>query len=187
MSSPDHGMNIDRKRMNGKIGMWIALLLSSGILCAAVLRHIPGMHRQIAVLLNGAEYLGTEGVIFQEQRNDCGPAALAMLLAGAGQRIRREEILPHIVMTEKGTSMDELRRFAVSRGVMLEGWQLSIEELSQRRFPSILYIRQDHFVTADSISGGTVFLRDPALGRMKMTKEQLAKMWNGYALVIKEH
>jgi predicted double-glycine peptidase len=186
MCSPDHGMKIDRKRLTGRIGMWIVLLVSSGILCAAVLRHIPGMHRQIAVMLSGAEYLGTDGVIFQKQKNDCGAAALAMVLADAGQQIRREEILPHIVMTEKGTSMEELRRFAVSRGVILEGWRLSIDELSRRRFPALLYVKQDHFITADSISTGTVFLRDPALGRMKMPKERFQKIWNGYALVMKE-
>ncbi|MBP6672984.1 MAG: hypothetical protein KA247_07530 [Bacteroidetes bacterium] len=144
------------------------------------------MYRRISVSLSGAVYRGTEGVILQQQKNDCGPAALAMVLNDAGVRIHREEILQQIVMSENGTTMEELRRFAESHGVILEGWKLSIGELSGRKLPALLFIRQEHFVTVDSIVHGEIFFRDPAVGCLKMREERFQRMWNGYALITKE-
>lgn len=174
------------KRISGRIGSWSLLLCAAAIVCAVFLQPLPGMYRRFSVSLSGAEYLGMEGVILQQQKNDCGPAALAMVLNGAGVRIQREEILQQVNMSENGTTMEELRRFADSRGVILEGWKLSIGELSGRKLPALLFIRQEHFVTADSIVHGEIFFRDPAVGRLKMPEERFQKLWNGYALIMKE-
>lgn len=160
--------------------------MSAGLLASVILLQMPGMHRRISVMLSGAEYLGTEGVIFQEGQNDCGPAALAMVLEGFGHRIGREEILNQIVMTKKGTTMDELRRFAFARGLVFEGWKLEINDLAGRQFPMLFFIKQNHFVAADSIVQGMVYFRDPAIGKLKMPAVRFKKMWDGYALIMKE-
>lgn len=186
MNRSSFGMTSEWKKLLVRSGVRGAILVTGLLLCAVLGSTIPGMHRRIGALLNGAEYLGTDGVIVQTQSNDCGAAALAMVLNGHGKRIRREEILPHLVMTAEGTTMDELRRFALSCGVELEGWRLTIDDLSRRRFPMVLFIKKDHFVTADSISQGAVFLRDPAIGRVKIPASRFQKMWDGYALVMKD-
>lgn len=179
-------MKSNWKRIFGRVGSRSILLFAAAIVCAALLQQVPGMYRRISVSLSGAEYLGTEGVILQQHKNDCGPAALAMVLNGAGVRIQREEILQQTVMSEKGTTMEELRKFAESRGVILEGWKLSIGELSGRKLPAMLFVRQEHFVTADSIVRGEIFFRDPAVGRLKMREERFNKIWDGYALIMKD-
>ncbi len=179
-------MKIEWNRISGRIGFWSVVLGAAVIISTAVLRQVPGMHRRISALFIGAEYLGTEGVILQTRRNDCGPAALAMLLHEAGKRSSKDEILSAIAMTEHGTTMYELEQYAASKGITVDGWRLNLQELAARKFPALLFVKHDHFITADSICGGEIFYRDPAVGRLKMPLERFNKIWNGYALVMKD-
>ena len=80
--------------------------------------------------------------------------------------------------------MITLKRQLESHGLRAEGLRLTVSELSEIKMPSILFVSQSHFVVADSICGEAIYLRDPAIGRVRLAIRALGRMWKGEALVI---
>lgn len=142
----------------------------------------------IALFLNKAgrhgERLGNDGVVLQSQWNNCGPSALKMIFDHYGIPSSVEEIERSVGMTDAGSSMLALKEAAISKGLKTEGWKLSFNALSERPLPALMYVMNDHFVVADSIVGETVYYRDPATGRIRMTKDDFSKIWRGETLVF---
>ena len=78
-----------------------------------------------------------------------------------------------------------LKELAGREGLRAEGWRLSLKELLRARLPAILFINENHFVVVDSVSeSGDVFMRDPALGKLKMAGAMLLKVWSGETLIF---
>ena len=132
----------------------------------------------------GAEFIGTERVTFQSTRNDCGPAALTMLLNDRGAVVTEEALLSCMTLSDRGASMQEMADAAARYGVRLTGWDLDPADLAARPFPMILLLRRPHYIVADSLREGMMFIRDPSVGRMRIALSALEKVWEGNALVI---
>ena len=134
----------------------------------------------------GGEYLGNVGVVMQTSYNDCAPASLQMVLdryeipSTVGELTRR--LKPGV----NGSTMLALRDLAEAKGLHAEGWRLRLQDFLTAQFPAILFIPKNHFVVADSIGSGNVFLRDPAVGRIKLPVSELPGVWNGEALVFRK-
>jgi ABC-type bacteriocin/lantibiotic exporter with double-glycine peptidase domain len=80
-----------------------------------------------------------------------------------------------------------IKDVALQFGVCAQGWKLDLLGLAKSRFPLILFIEERHFVVADSVDqNGYVFLRDPAVGRMKMRTLTLVKIWKGETMTFGE-
>lgn len=133
------------------------------------------------------EYSGNEGVVLQSKRNNCGPSALKMILDHHHIPSSVEEIERLVDLRENGSSMLALKRTAISKGLKTDGWKLSFEDFSLRPFPSLVYIRNDHFAVADSVVGDTIFIRDPAVGRLKMKKRKFLHVWRGETLIFSKN
>jgi ATP-binding cassette, subfamily B, bacterial len=149
----------------------------------ALLVFPPCLHR-FQAWCYGEEYLGSEGVRFQSKENDCGPASLAMVYDTYGVKVRSDEIERSVEMTHDGSTMLALDEQAAKDGLRASGWRLTMEELKITRFPAILFIRGNHFVVADCVSGDNVYLRDPALGRVRVSEKDLVRIWHGETLVF---
>ena len=132
----------------------------------------------------GAEFLGTERVTFQSAMNDCGPAALTMLLNDRGAAVTEEELLSVMTLSEHGATMQQMADAAQRYGVMLTGWSLNADDLPSSQFPMILLLRRPHYIVADSVRDDMVFIRDPSVGRMRIAMAVLKKVWEGNALVL---
>jgi ABC-type bacteriocin/lantibiotic exporter with double-glycine peptidase domain len=133
----------------------------------------------------GAKFLGTEGVVMQDKRNNCGPAALKMILDAHGIRSELEEIEQSIHLTAKGSSMLSLKKYAEAKGLKAEGWRLTLEAFLKAPKPMIVFIEGDHFAVVDSTTQeGEVVLRDPARGRLKLPVGKMKEIWNGETLVF---
>ena len=136
----------------------------------------------------GGTYLGTDGVVMQDKSNNCGPAALKMVLERHGKVISLRELEKSVSAREGGWSMKALTEIAEQQGIRATGWMLSVEDLRGRPLPAILFVENRHFVVVDSVDGGGFcFVRDPALGRLKLHRKALNKIWTGKALVFREN
>lgn len=142
------------------------------------------------------EFLGTEGVVLQSKRNDCGPSALLMAFEHFGIRSSVAEIEQQLPMTNRGSSMLALKEMAELKGLRAEGWRFTLEDFlchftesrttGKAPMPMILFIHGDHFAVVDSVRGDQViYLRDPARGRFRFHANKLPRIWNGETLVLR--
>jgi ATP-binding cassette subfamily B protein RaxB len=130
-------------------------------------------------------YLGAEGVIFQERSNNCGLAALAMVLEHYGIKVSQQSMAGGAKLDFRGASLMTLKERATLEGLEAEGRRLSYEDLLSIRFPAILFVENHHFIVVDSVGGtGELFVRDPAAGRLRVSRKRAAAIWKGETLVI---
>ena len=132
----------------------------------------------------GGEFLGREGVRMQCREYECGVAALLMVYDHFGIASTPHELTSNLRCGVNGTSMLSLQREAEKRGLDAAGWRLSFAELAHQRFPAILFVHHDHFIVADSIVGDAAYVRDPAVGRMRIPQRKLLRIWGGEALLF---
>jgi predicted double-glycine peptidase len=162
----------------------LLLFLAAGV--AAAFPTAEPVSRSL-VWLFGAEYLGRDGVVIQQGRADCGIAALQMILEprgvpGASLDSARAAVLER---GGEGASMLELKRLAEARGVRAEGWRMGMAALSRAPLPAVVHLG-DHFAVVDRIlADGRVELRDPSLGRMRVSGEDFRDiLWTGNVLLF---
>jgi ABC-type bacteriocin/lantibiotic exporter with double-glycine peptidase domain len=159
----------------------------AGLLCtgAVLVFSSPDLVRQVSAESMGAVYLGSEGVELQRKRNDCGPASLKMIFNHVAIPATLPELTEELALTRAGTSMLALKDAAERRGLHADGWRLTTRDLAKISGPIVLLIHGNHFVVMDSISAEhEIFIRDPALGRLRMGLHRLAGMWRGETLVF---
>lgn len=132
----------------------------------------------------GGIYLGNQGVRIQTGINDCGPTSLQMIFDYYRIPGTIQEIEQTVSLNDKGSTMLALKEMSELKGLHAEGWRLTSKDFSNILFPALLFIHDDHYVVADSIWNDNVFLRDPAIGRLKISKGNLTQIWKGEILLF---
>jgi predicted double-glycine peptidase len=128
----------------------------------------------------------------QLQTNElsCGAAALATLLNLLGDKQATEAaILKNEKNLEKGKgiSLLELKRFAEKRGFKSEGYKMDLPHLAELKIPCLLHLEKDgekHYVVYRGMRKDRVFLADPTYGNMRLSAQELEKIWAGIALLV---
>lgn len=160
---------------------WSAL--SVALLLVSYLYYISAMDIYRAWRYGG-DFIGKENVRLQVRENDCGPASLQMIFDYYGICSTTDAVERSTGMTEKGVTMFALKQTAKLNGLDADGWRLTAEELSQSQFPALLFVNHDHFIVADSARGDEFFLRDPAIGRVRISRAMLNRIWRGETLLF---
>lgn len=120
-------------------------------------------------------------LIRQMTASDCGPACLAMVMASVGRpvplRILRQQLDP----SQNGVSAlalrDGGRRYGVvGRAVRVRAWRPGDVPV-----PFIAPWAGNHFVIVERV-GRTVSVLDPAAGRRRLSRREVAGKWSGVAL-----
>lgn len=123
-------------------------------------------------------------VIRQTGASDCGLTALEMVLRYHGAEPPRHALRRLFGDTAGGASLDTLRTVAQRCGFDAEGFKASPDMLEALPAPAILHWRRGHFVVFEGLSRGGVSIVDPVGGRALMPREELARLYSGYALVL---
>ncbi len=162
-----------------------AVVLAAGILNSSWIFYPSNIGRRSSPwnLQKGGEE--KKGVLVQTRFNNCGPTALQMIFDYYKVPSTIDEIERNIPMTENGATMLALKQMAELKGLHAEGWRLTLNDFANSSFPLLLFVHNDHFVVADSICNDIVFLRDPAIGKLRMPAVKLLQIWHGEALVFK--
>lgn len=176
-----------KRKLIAFIGLFLILSAGGIVLGFAIVIASPDGPRRFSAWWVGGDFAGTDGVVLQDKRNNCGPAALQMAFDHFGIASTVKEIEEGVGMTERGSSMLALKEMAEQKGLRAEGWRLTMEDLLAAPKPCIVFINGDHFALVDSVSKvGEIFLRDPAVGKLNFAKNKFTPLWRGETLVLRK-
>ena len=115
----------------------------------------------------------------QHDAMDCGPACIGMIARWHGKRISLESIRRRAWITREGVSLLGLRSAAVSLGFRAEGVKIPFSVLAgEITLPCIVHWQQNHFIVVNRITAKKVWVSDPAVGRMSMSREEFLRGWS---------
>jgi len=114
----------------------------------------------------------------QHDAMDCGPACLRMVAKHYGKNYTLQTLRDRSYITREGVSMLGISDAAESIGFRTMGVRISWEQLvSEAPLPCIAHWKQNHFVVVYKIKKDTVYVSDPASGRIQFPKEEFIRNW----------
>jgi ABC-type bacteriocin/lantibiotic exporter with double-glycine peptidase domain len=121
----------------------------------------------------------------QLEISDCGAACLAMTLAYHGRNVSPEEVRRTTRTSRDGVSALAIVEAARSYGLDARGVSVDLDALSHLERGSILHWEFNHFVVLDRVHRNAIDVLDPALGRVRIPLERVAKAFTGVAITLK--
>lgn len=118
---------------------------------------------------------------YQGNDHDCGFASLKMLLASLSHN-------HHYLNLKKKTKKEaytfsDLVQIAAENGIKLNGWNIRFDELSEIKLPCLVLLKGNHLVLLKKISKKKVHFNDPGKGKITMSHEDFAKIFEEKALI----
>jgi ATP-binding cassette subfamily B protein len=114
----------------------------------------------------------------QADAMDCGPSCLKMVSAYHGRNISMESLREYSYITREGVSFLGLSEAAERIGFRTIGVRIPFEKLSKESpLPCIVHWRQKHFIVVYRIKGDKIYVADPALGKVTLSREEFEKEW----------
>lgn len=143
-----------------------------------LLERFPALHRL---------GLGRRRIPYVQQTaaSDCGSACLTMILSYWGKELRLDEVREVAGFGRDGA--DALSLLRAGRWFGLRGRGVKVEEVEDLKLlprGSILHWRFNHFVVFDRLEGDYVHVVNPAGGRQRLTRDDVAKNFTGVALTF---
>lgn len=115
----------------------------------------------------------------QTEAKDCGPTCLKMIAKHYGKIINTQQLRDLSETTREGSSLLGLSEAAESIGFRTLGVKMAFEKLTEAPLPCILHWNKEHYVVVYKIKKQTVYIADPAHGRITLSKEECIKHWIG--------
>jgi predicted double-glycine peptidase len=142
--------------------------------------------------------LRDRNVIKQQTDYSCGAAALATLMSYYfGDSTSEKDLLKQLqsglsedqaaIKKLYGFSLLDLKNVAQEEGYQAAGFHLTMEQLKRLVAPVIVFVMPGgyhHFAVLRGVSGGRVFLADPARGNLRMSMARFASEWDGTVFVL---
>jgi len=114
----------------------------------------------------------------------CGPAALATILKNMGIYTTEAELAQLAGTDETGTSLYGLKQATLNKGLTATGVRLTVDQL-QPNYLVVLDINgTKHFEIIRNITSTTVYLFDPNLGDLEISRDKFNELYTGVALII---
>lgn len=117
----------------------------------------------------------------QHDAMDCGPTCLRMVAAHYGRVYSLEGLREKSHISREGVSMLGISEAAEQIGFRTIGVKVSYKELAEAPLPCIVHWNQAHFVVVYGVKKHkgeeTVYVADPAAGKIKYTKEEFCRCW----------
>ena len=124
--------------------------------------------------------------ILQSEAQECGAAALAMVLAYHGCWLPLETLRIQCGVSRDGSKAVNILKAARSFGLNARGMRLEPQALGSLTLPAILFVDMNHFVVLEGYEPDWVYLNDPATGRRKVSAADFDGMFSGIALVFEK-
>lgn len=167
----------------------VAVLLSIGTGApAATVEVTPGVGSRMLLQVWSMRELKVRSVILQKYDYSCGSAAVATLLTyHYGHPITEEDAFRTMFnngnqqkIRQEGFSFLDMKRFLEAQGYPADGFEVSLDELSDAGIPAIVLMVDNgyhHFVVVKGMRGGKVLIGDPAVGLRVVPREQFEASW----------
>jgi len=127
----------------------------------------------------------------------CGSAAVASLLTYHYGRPTPEADV-YLAMWEAGDqdlierdgfSMLDMRNYVIGRGLSMEGFRVTLDQIRTEGIPAITLINTsgfNHFVVIKGITDDRVLIGDPFVGTTVYDRAAFEEIWNGVILAIRD-
>ena len=123
--------------------------------------------------------------IYQMEATECGAASLSMIFAYFGRQMALEQMRIETGVSRDGCNAGNIMRAARRYGLECHGYRKEPEALRTIETPCIIHWNFNHFVVFEGIRGKYAYLNDPAMGRRKLTLEELDDGFTGIVLTFK--
>ncbi|MCC8127394.1 MAG: NHLP family bacteriocin export ABC transporter peptidase/permease/ATPase subunit [Clostridiales bacterium] len=123
--------------------------------------------------------------IFQMEATECGAASLAMICAYWGKYIPLEQMRVETGVSRDGCNAANIMRAARRFGMECHGYRKEPEALRTIDLPCMIHWNFNHFVVLEGFKGNYAYLNDPAMGRRRLTMEELDESFTGVVLTFR--
>jgi FAD/FMN-containing dehydrogenase len=122
--------------------------------------------------------------IVQFDERECGPAALAMILAHYGRSVPLEELCAACDVAEQGSRAGRLLQVARYFGLEAKAIRQTAATISATPTPFMAHWQDDHFLVVETVTPDQITLNDPAIGRYPVSPAEFARHFSGVALLF---
>lgn len=127
-------------------------------------------------------------IVLQTAETDCGPACLTALLRWQGIRVNLIDLRTDMDPGRDGSSGMLIRQTGQRWGLPLQAQlvdpKLLASRINELPLPLLLHLSRQHYVIVDRVRAHYVEIMDPAVGRRRMTRQQLAVETSGLVLFM---
>jgi ATP-binding cassette subfamily B protein RaxB len=127
---------------------------------------------------------GKTPVILQTEVAECGLACVAMVASYFGFDCDVAALRRKFAASLKGLNLKHMMQVAERCGLTARAIRCELDELPQLQTPVILHWDLNHFVVLTRVTARSVWIHDPALGKVKLTMEECSKHFSGIALEL---
>ena len=122
--------------------------------------------------------------IYQMEATECGAASMAMICSYWGKDIPLEQMRIETGVSRDGCNAGNLMRAGKRFGMEVHGYRKEPEALKDLEMPCIIHWNFNHFVVLEGFRGNYAYLNDPAMGRRKITPQELDEAFTGIVLTF---
>lgn len=123
--------------------------------------------------------------VFQMEATECGAASLSMIFGYFGKFLPLEQMRIETGVSRDGCNAGNIMRAAKRYGLACRGFRKEPEALREIETPCIIHWNFNHFVVFEGIKKGAAYINDPAIGRRKLTMDELDEGFTGIVLTFK--
>lgn len=122
--------------------------------------------------------------VFQMEATECGAASLSMIFSYFGRHMPLEQMRIETGVSRDGCNAGNIMRAAKKYGLECHGYRKELESLTELKAPCIIHWNFNHFVVYEGIKNGHAYINDPAIGRRKLTIDELDDGFTGVVLTF---
>lgn len=122
--------------------------------------------------------------IEQMQQSECSLCCLAMILSYYKYEVEISELRKAIEGGRNGVNLLTLKNLATHYDLDCQGKKVPFELLQNINTPCILFWNKKHYVVLEKINENEIIILDPAIGRIKIDKENFVKSYSGIVLTL---
>lgn len=124
--------------------------------------------------------------VYQMETTECGAASLAMIFGYFGKDVPLEQMRTEVDVTRDGCNAADIMRAAKRMGLACRGFRKEPAALKKIKTPCIIHWNFNHFVVFEGYKGNSPYINDPAVGRRKLTEEELDECFTGIVLTFEK-
>lgn len=122
--------------------------------------------------------------VYQMEMTECGAASLSMIFGYYGRFMSLEQMRIETGVSRDGCNARNILKAARKYGMEAKGFRKSLEGLLEMKPPCIIHWNFNHFVVWEGVKGGYCYINDPAMGRRKLTLEEIDDCFTGVVLTF---
>ncbi|WP_297934708.1 peptidase domain-containing ABC transporter [uncultured Brevundimonas sp.] len=115
---------------------------------------------------------------------ECGLACMAMIAAHHGHEVDLNGLRQRFSVSMSGLTLRGLMSIADTLTLSTRAVRVEIDGLRELPLPAVLHWNLNHFVVLDRVDSRGVIVRDPAIGRQRLSWAEVSDHFTGVALEV---